>query len=407
MRLAAAAIFLCLLASAGDSPGAVTPGEPSTRESRAGDEILVCGQLFHSGTHVVLPTDPGGYNAAGTEGKPATRPAAESAYGSPTTQPGVVEIRGDNVMLPVLKTTVDQLVLHYDAAGLSSECFRVLHHRGLAIHFMCDIDGTIYQTLDLKEVAYHATIANTRSIGVEIAQIGAFTGNQSPVSMQAWYEYDPKLRWERLRIPARFGDGGVLTKDFIARPARADLVRGILQGSEFRQWDYTPQQYAALEKLAATLCTVFPKIQPDVPRQLASLGAPGLPAEVEDPSDPTLVISPEVKVVAWKAGNPTTRASALADLEQPGAMILHTLTTEQFANYQGILGHFHVQLNKPDPGPAFQWLTFISRVRAQMTPEAKEANRAARHQPTGLVAISRSVGSLPPTRPTSRPTTFP
>jgi N-acetyl-anhydromuramyl-L-alanine amidase AmpD len=27
--------------------------------------------------------------------------------------------------------------------------------------------------------------------------------------------------------------------------------------------------------------------------------------------------------------------------------------------YQGILGHYHVQLNKVDPGPAFQWDTVI------------------------------------------------
>jgi N-acetyl-anhydromuramyl-L-alanine amidase AmpD len=37
---------------------------------------------------------------------------------------------------------------------------------------MLDLDGTIYQTLDLKERASHATIANSRSIGIEIANMG-------------------------------------------------------------------------------------------------------------------------------------------------------------------------------------------------------------------------------------------
>jgi hypothetical protein len=36
---------------------------PGTPLKRAGDEIMVCGQLFHTGAPVVLWTDPGGYDA--------------------------------------------------------------------------------------------------------------------------------------------------------------------------------------------------------------------------------------------------------------------------------------------------------------------------------------------------------
>ncbi|MEM9559092.1 MAG: N-acetylmuramoyl-L-alanine amidase, partial [Planctomycetota bacterium] len=36
------------------------------------------------------------------------------------------------------------------------------------------VDGTIYQTLDVTERAWHATKANSRSVGIEIAQIGAY-----------------------------------------------------------------------------------------------------------------------------------------------------------------------------------------------------------------------------------------
>ena len=44
---------------------------------------------------------------------------------------------------------------------------------------MLDLDGTIYQTLDLKEGAWHATVANGRSIGIEIANIGAYPPDES------------------------------------------------------------------------------------------------------------------------------------------------------------------------------------------------------------------------------------
>ena len=40
------------------------PGKPL---ARAGDEIVVAGQLFHTGTRVITWMDPGGYDAYRTE----------------------------------------------------------------------------------------------------------------------------------------------------------------------------------------------------------------------------------------------------------------------------------------------------------------------------------------------------
>ena len=59
-------LILALLACsphllAADAPAPVKPGTPL---ARTGDEIVVCGQLFHTGgAPVVLWTDPGGYDA--------------------------------------------------------------------------------------------------------------------------------------------------------------------------------------------------------------------------------------------------------------------------------------------------------------------------------------------------------
>ncbi len=59
-------------------------------------------------------------------------------------------------------------MLHYDVTAYSRTTFQVLHdYRGLSVHFMLDVDGTIYQTLDLKERAYHAGTANSRSVCVK------------------------------------------------------------------------------------------------------------------------------------------------------------------------------------------------------------------------------------------------
>ena len=70
--------------------------------------------------------------------------------------------------------------------------------------------------------------------------------------------------------------------------------------------------------MTATLCTVFPKIRCDYPR------------------------------------------------DEKGALIPHKLPAEQLNHYQGILGHYHVQTNKVDPGPAFQWDRLIDESRRLM-----------------------------------------
>jgi N-acetyl-anhydromuramyl-L-alanine amidase AmpD len=73
------------------------------------------------------------------------------------------------------------------------------------------------------------------------------------------------------------------------------------------QYDLTPEQYAALAKLTAALCRTFPQLKPDYPRDAD--------------------------------GNVTSTK----------------LPDDTLAKFQGVLGHFHVQENKVDPGPAFQW----------------------------------------------------
>ena len=50
---------------------------------------------------------------------------------------------------------------------------------------MLDIDGTIYQTLDLKERAWHATTSNSRSVGIEVANMGAY-GREDSSAFKQW-----------------------------------------------------------------------------------------------------------------------------------------------------------------------------------------------------------------------------
>lgn len=306
------------------------------RLERRGDEIMVCGQLFHTGTPVVLWTDPGGYDAYRVERRFVLPDQAAWSVSSASLQtpnrygirdladPGLFEhIRGGGWTLPQLQGVVDQFVIHYDVCGTSQRCFRVLHDmRGLSVHFMLDVDGTIYQTLDLKERAWHATKANSRSIGIEIANIGAYPPGDA--TLDRWYAHD--AIGPRMTIPGG-GDGGVRTPGFVARPARPQPVRGIVQGQTLEMYDLTEAQYEALIHLTAALTELFPLLACDYPR------------------------------------------------DDQGRLIAQVLSDNEWNDYAGLIGHFHVQQNKVDPGPAFDWDRVIEGARALRAGRSRHSAR--------------------------------
>ena len=95
-------------------------------------------------------------------------------------------------------------------------------------------------------------------------------------------------------------------------------MRGAIQGRELQQYDLTPQQYRALIRLTAALCNILPGIPCDYPRDAA------------------------------------------------GQLVTRKLPDEELNGYKGLLGHFHIQANKVDPGPAFQWDYVVTRARKLM-----------------------------------------
>lgn len=323
--------ILCGLSVVGFLTGCKLAPKPGAVEKRRGDEIMVAGQLVHTGARVVLWMDPGGYDAyrverrfsslenAGWEKsqeevKDLSSPNRYNLRQSRLTPEEIERVRGGGWDLPTLQKVVDQFVLHYDVCGTSRQCFKVLHDlRDLSVHFLLDLDGTIYQTLDIKERAWHATTSNSRSVGIEIAHMGAYpVGGKNPFG--EWYRAEPN-GGTRIVIPERFGDGGIRTKGFVGRPARAQPVTGALQGRELLQYDFTPEQYEALIKLTAALSKVLPRIKCDYPK------------------------------------------------DSSGKLIPHKLSDEELEKFEGVLGHFHIQTNKVDPGPAFQWDYVIGSAR--------------------------------------------
>lgn len=289
--------------------GCRTPTLAPVADVKSGDEIIVAGQRFHTGTRVITWQDAGGYN--GYAGLPPFAPRHDVLSAADEAR-----VREHGWDLPTLQKAVDQFVLHYDACGLSSVCFDVLHKRGLSVHFLLDVDGTIYQTIDLQERALHATVANSRSIGIEIANIGAFPPDATQ-PLHEWYARTDMLGTV-IRVPSRLTAPVIATPRFVGAPARPNPIRGSVQRQALEQYDFTPQQYAALVRLTAALCRIFPRIESNYPH-------------------------------TWT-----------------GRVIAHKLPDRELADFHGILGHYHIQENKTDPGPAFQWWEFIAGVRARL-----------------------------------------
>jgi hypothetical protein len=161
--------------------------------------------------------------------------------------------------LLTLQRVVDQFVIHFDVCGTSRQCFKVLHDiRGLSVHFMLDLDGTIYQTLDSRSargMPRHPTAAPSGSKW----PIWVLTAMRKTKRSRIGYQQDADGK-TRVTIPERFGDGASARRTSWAS-ARNEPVKGVIQGRELTQYDYTPEQYRALAHLTAALCKGFPEDQ--------------------------------------------------------------------------------------------------------------------------------------------------
>lgn len=209
--------------------------------SLAGTSIVVAGRKVDVGRPVVLWNEAEGFNGY-------AKACVERAYKNKSvcctrTFKRYSARRGlKSRDLPALERTVTQLVLHLDGCVNSRSCFYSMHDTprpdggcGLSAHFMIDADGTIYQTLDVLESAWHAEQSNSNSIGVEICNRGDASRN----------ELD--------RLPA----------DYRSRPVK-DVV---INGHTFHAFDFRPEQYESVIALARAVVRLFPEVKPIIPER--------------------------------------------------------------------------------------------------------------------------------------------
>jgi N-acetyl-anhydromuramyl-L-alanine amidase AmpD len=309
------AVLSIVVAAAQSCGGGHRPSRPVAPPFDPRDEIVVAGQHIGIGTPIVVWDDPIGFDAYSPKcrwsdqvlpAEAASRPHPDASplrYGERTKKPRTI---------PELAAIVRLVVIHYDAVGSAERCFRALHdNRGLSAHFLLDLDGTIYQTLDLTARAFHAKDANDESIGIEIANIGAMS---TPRLLQKWYGRDESGEIRNLFPPdARLGEQR--RRDVTPRPARQELIGGTIHGRKLVQYDFTNEQYEALATLVAALARVFPRVKIDAPR------------------------------------------------DRSGKVLTGVLPDRAADEFEGLVGHYHLDEKKDDPGPAFDWERVLTTAR--------------------------------------------
>lgn len=177
------------------------------------------------------------------------------------------------------KSAISQVVLHLDGARNSRQCFAFLKSRGCSTHIMIDWDGTVYQPLAIKNVAWHAPAVNQISVGIDLC---------NPVKPS------------KVTHPGELQDRGI--------------KQGVINGGRVKALGYTEAQYEALLAVLEGLFKLFPTLKRQVP------------------------------------------------VDANGRILRSKLATPDF---KGVVGHYHVQANRWDPGPGFDWERIIVGIRGK------------------------------------------
>jgi hypothetical protein len=199
--------------------------------------IVVCGKELNIGTRVVLWDEPNGLNGYDTSkyvyktenrktGKIETITVKGKRYGSRN-------LIGD-ISLDGLQKIVTQFFLHHSGIYNAKSTFNVLHNeRRLSVHFILSDDGVIYQTLDLKEKAWHGGSNNPMSVGIEIDS-----------------------RAHASKYPDAYDEAHCKKYGVLPRKKRIDYV----QKTWMTGYEYNDLQYEALICLGIGLKKLFPKM---------------------------------------------------------------------------------------------------------------------------------------------------
>jgi hypothetical protein len=176
------------------------------------NRIIICDQDFSIDCPTITWKDPGGMNAYSYK-----------------------KFNYRTLNLDQLKQQTSCFVLHHSVTYTARSCYDVLVNRGLSCTFLIDDDNkdgyaTLYQTLDVKEVAWSHGPLNSNGAGVEICYMP-----------QAWE--NPNLYSETNRKKYKVPEH--------------QIVEDTIQGRKIKVFAPTQAQINTVECLTYTICTAL------------------------------------------------------------------------------------------------------------------------------------------------------
>jgi hypothetical protein len=200
--------------------------------------IVVCGKKYDIGTRVVPWNESHGLNAYDKSKHTYKVNNRKTGKTKTITVSGVRYSKRSwrkKPTLEQLQSIVNQFFLHHSGLYRAKDTFNVLHNqRRLSVHFILDDNGVLYQTLDLKEKAWHGGKNNPQSVGIEIDSRAH--ANRFPTAYDAAHQ-------------KKYGVG----------PRRIRIDR--IGGRWIKGYEYNDKQYAALIRLGIGLKSIFPKMK--------------------------------------------------------------------------------------------------------------------------------------------------
>ncbi|MBA2540356.1 MAG: N-acetylmuramoyl-L-alanine amidase [Deltaproteobacteria bacterium] len=140
---------------------------------------------------------------------------------------------GMNAPYESAKQVIRQFMIHHDGCASADMCFSVAQNeRGLSVHFLCDNDGTIYQTLDLALEGWHGSELNSASIGVELCNRG-----------------------DAFKEP-----------NYYAKKGGRDVKPCKINNHTIKSFDFTRAQYDSMKRLSRALLRLLPNLPAEYPQ---------------------------------------------------------------------------------------------------------------------------------------------
>jgi len=214
---------------------------------RVSGNLIIANQRFHIEAPVINYTEPPYWDSTkeyciDTQNYHPTCPGGvpygklPHPYTKRYSTRGPLRRYGNNPPLEAVKAVIRQFVIHHDGCQSAEMCFNVVQNeRGLSCHFLIDNDGTIYQTIDLALMAYHASEWNTNSIGVELCNRG-----------------------DALREPNLYQSGKLGPK--------REPVKCTINNHTILAYTYTKEQIDSMTRLGRALQRLLPNIPAEFPQ---------------------------------------------------------------------------------------------------------------------------------------------